>query len=37
MGILNTLALRGPEGEAGKAWPAISMGLFVSFGGILFG
>jgi MFS transporter, SP family, sugar:H+ symporter len=26
-----------PEGEAGKAWPAIMIGLFVAFGGVLFG
>ena len=26
-----------PAGEAGKAWPAILVGLFVAFGGILFG
>ncbi|KAI0846955.1 hexose transporter [Daldinia vernicosa] len=26
-----------PEQDAGKAWPAIVIGLFVAFGGILFG
>lgn len=26
-----------PEDEAGAAWPAICIGAFVSFGGILFG
>ncbi|KAK2687827.1 hypothetical protein QWA68_013725 [Fusarium oxysporum] len=26
-----------PEGEAGKTWPAIAMGFFVAFGGVLFG
>jgi SP family sugar:H+ symporter-like MFS transporter len=26
-----------PEGEAGAAWPAICIGGFVAFGGILFG
>ncbi|KAF1813380.1 general substrate transporter [Eremomyces bilateralis CBS 781.70] len=26
-----------PEGEAGKAWPAIIIGLFVALGGVLFG
>ena len=32
------MALEGPgNGEAGKAWPAIAIGLFVSFGGVLFG
>ncbi|EMC95479.1 hypothetical protein BAUCODRAFT_25496 [Baudoinia panamericana UAMH 10762] len=31
------VAIRPPEGTAGKAWPAILVGLFVAFGGILFG
>jgi len=31
------LALRPPPGEAGKAWPAIVIGLFVAFGGVLYG
>jgi SP family sugar:H+ symporter-like MFS transporter len=26
-----------PVGEPGKAWPAIVVGLFVAFGGVLFG
>ncbi|KAL6708228.1 Plasma membrane low glucose sensor [Coniothyrium glycines] len=26
-----------PPGEAGKAWPAIAVGLFVAFGGVLYG
>jgi len=26
-----------PEGEAGAAWPAIVIGLFVAFGGVLYG
>jgi len=30
-------ALRPPPGEAGKAWPAIVIGLFVAFGGVLYG
>lgn len=30
-------AIRPPPGSAGKAWPAISVGLFVAFGGVLFG
>ncbi|KAI8964263.1 hexose transporter [Daldinia sp. FL1419] len=30
-------AVRKPEQDAGKAWPAIVIGLFVAFGGILFG
>lgn len=29
--------LRAPPGAAGKAWPAIAVGLFVAFGGVLFG
>ncbi|KIM95323.1 hypothetical protein OIDMADRAFT_106418 [Oidiodendron maius Zn] len=26
-----------PEGTAGKSWPAIAIGMFVAFGGVLFG
>jgi hypothetical protein len=37
MGLLKTLALSGPKEEAGKTWPAILVGLFVAFGGVLFG
>ena len=33
MGIL----LKKPEGAAGSAAPAIAIGLFVAFGGVLFG
>lgn len=29
--------LRKPEGTPGKSWPAIAIGMFVAFGGILFG
>jgi len=29
--------LKKPEGEPGAAWPAIVIGLFVAFGGVLFG
>ncbi|KAG8628650.1 hypothetical protein KVT40_002515 [Elsinoe batatas] len=29
--------IKRPEGEAGAAWPAIVVGLFVAFGGVLFG
>jgi hypothetical protein len=29
--------LKKPEGVAGKSWPAIMIGLFVAFGGVLFG
>ncbi|KAF2719957.1 general substrate transporter [Polychaeton citri CBS 116435] len=31
------IALRPPPGTAGAAWPAITVGLFVAFGGVLFG
>lgn len=31
------LAISPPEGTAGAAWPAIAVGLFVAFGGVLFG
>ncbi|KAB2578922.1 putative glucose transporter rco-3 [Lasiodiplodia theobromae] len=30
-------ALKKPEGVAGAAWPAILIGLFVAFGGVLYG
>lgn len=33
MGIM----IKKPEGAAGSAWPAICVGLFVAFGGVLFG
>lgn len=33
MGIM----LKKPEGSAGSAFPAILVGLFVAFGGVLFG
>lgn len=29
--------LKKPEATAGKSWPAIAVGMFVAFGGILFG
>jgi hypothetical protein len=29
--------LKAPPGHAGKSWPAIMLGLFVAFGGVLFG
>ena len=29
--------LKKPDGTAGAAWPAIVIGLFVAFGGVLFG
>ncbi|KAH8703054.1 high-affinity glucose transporter [Talaromyces proteolyticus] len=31
------LMLQKPEGVAGASWPAIVIGLFVAFGGVLFG
>ncbi|KAI8658045.1 Plasma membrane low glucose sensor [Fusarium falciforme] len=31
------LALSVPKDEAGKSWPAIAVGAFVAFGGVLFG
>jgi len=31
------VAFKKPAGEPGKAWPAILVGLFVAFGGVLFG
>lgn len=31
------LALKKPAGVPGKSWPAIVIGLFVAFGGVLFG
>ncbi|KAI1340177.1 general substrate transporter [Xylariaceae sp. FL0016] len=34
---MGVLAIRRPEDDAGKAWPAIVIGLFVAFGGVLFG
>jgi hypothetical protein len=37
MAGLRRISLAKPEGEAGKAWPAIVMGFFVAFGGVLFG
>lgn len=31
------LGIKKPEGEAGATWPAIAVGLFVAFGGVLYG
>lgn len=31
------LMLRSPEGTPGKSWPAILIGCFVAFGGVLYG
>ncbi|KAK3308396.1 high-affinity glucose transporter RGT2 [Chaetomium strumarium] len=37
MSFLKTLTLSGPENVAGRTWPAIVVGMFVAFGGVLFG
>jgi len=37
MGALRKASLVRPRDEAGKSWPAIAMGFFVAFGGVLFG
>merc|ERR1711939_81062 len=31
------IAIKKPEGVPGRSWPAIVIGLFVAFGGVLFG
>jgi SP family sugar:H+ symporter-like MFS transporter len=31
------MMIRRPEGEVGAVWPAIAVGTFVAFGGVLFG
>jgi MFS transporter, SP family, sugar:H+ symporter len=31
------LLLKKPDDEPGAAWPAVLIGLFVAFGGVLFG
>lgn len=31
------LTIKPPPGTPGKAWPAIAVGLFVAFGGVLYG
>ncbi|KAL1582719.1 hypothetical protein WHR41_08584 [Cladosporium halotolerans] len=31
------IRLKKPDDVAGAAWPAIAVGLFVAFGGVLFG
>jgi hypothetical protein len=35
--IIMPIQLRPPPGTPGAAWPAICVGLFVAFGGVLFG
>ncbi|KAG5800522.1 hypothetical protein H9Q69_000409 [Fusarium xylarioides] len=37
MGLLSKASLSRPQDEPGKAWPAIAVGFFVAFGGVLFG
>jgi len=37
MNTLRRASLTKPHGEEGKTWPAIAMGFFVAFGGVLFG
>lgn len=37
MGFLRKASISRPAEEAGKSWPAIAMGFFVAFGGVLFG
>lgn len=37
MGVLQSLSLSRPKDVAGKTWPAIAVGIFVAFGGVLFG
>ncbi|KFA70641.1 hypothetical protein S40285_09101 [Stachybotrys chlorohalonatus IBT 40285] len=37
MGFVKSFALPGADAEAGKSWAAILIGLFVAFGGVLFG
>ena len=34
---IKKLSISKPKEEAGKAWPAIAVGAFVAFGGVLFG
>lgn len=36
MNTLRRASLTKPE-EEGKAWPAIAIGMFVAFGGVLYG
>ena len=37
MAFFNGFSLAPPDTEPGKAWPGIVSGLFVAFGGVLFG
>jgi hypothetical protein len=35
--ITMVLGINRPAGEVGAVWPAIAVGTFVAFGGVLFG
>jgi MFS family permease len=37
MVVVKKIAVPKPDEEAGSAWPAIAIGAFVAFGGVLFG
>ncbi|KAH7150640.1 high affinity glucose transporter [Fusarium sp. MPI-SDFR-AT-0072] len=37
MGLTGKVSLARPRDDPGKAWPAIAVGFFVAFGGVLFG
>lgn len=37
MGVLDKVKIPKPNDEAGASWPAIAMGFFVAFGGVLYG
>lgn len=37
MDILQRAKISKPKDEAGASWPAIAMGFFVAFGGVLYG
>lgn len=37
MGVLDRAKLPKPTDEPGASWPAIAIGFFVAFGGVLYG
>ncbi len=37
MSAIKKLPLAKPDEDAGKSWPAIAIGAFVAFGGVLYG
>lgn len=37
MGVIDKVKIAKPNDEAGASWPAIAMGFFVAFGGVLYG